>query len=410
MLRLAAVGAVDDGKSTLIGRLLHDTGQIPDDHLQAALLASRRRGLDKIDLSLLTDGLQAEREQGITIDVAHRYLTIPGRKLIIADCPGHLQYTRNMATGSSNADIALVVIDITRGIRQQTKRHMVIASLFGIRRFIIAVNKMDAVSFSESHYDEIIGSLNALQHDLKRVNLELGEVTAIPLSALTGDNVVSRSRHTSWYPGPTLLAALQEVRPRSEVKLPLRLPVQSVIRVGSTSRRYTGMISSGQIVDGQEVTILPSNVVTHIDGIWDASGRVTMAGPLTSVSLELRDEVGITRGDMIAESSAIPRVDDHFETILCWWSTRPASAGNKYLIKSGAKTTRASIGKIETVLDMDAIQEMPANELGHNAIGMSTIETATPMPLDSYATNRATGSFIIIDETTNATLGAGMVR
>ncbi len=410
MLRLAAVGAVDDGKSTLIGRLLHDTGQIPDDHLQAALAASRRRGLDQLDLSLLTDGLQAEREQGITIDVAHRYLTIPGHKLVIADCPGHLQYTRNMATGSSNADIALVVIDITRGIRQQTKRHMVIASLFGIRRFIIAVNKMDAISFSDSHYNAIVDSLGELQHSLKRVNLELGEVTAIPLSALTGDNVVFRSKHTPWYAGPTLLAALQEASPQSEIKLPLRLPVQSVIRTGSTSRRYVGMISSGQVVEGQEVAILPSSVVTHVDGIWDAIGRVASAGPFASVSLELRDEVGITRGDVIAGSSMIPRVTDHFETVLCWWGTRPASAGNKYLLKSGTKTTRASIGRIETVLDIDSIREMPATELGHNAIGTSTIETAAPLPLDSYTTNRATGSFIIIDETTNATLGAGMVR
>jgi bifunctional enzyme CysN/CysC len=410
MLRLAAVGAVDDGKSTLIGRLLHDTGQIPDDHLQAALAASKRRGMDHIDLSLLTDGLQAEREQGITIDVAHRYLTIPGHKLVIADCPGHLQYTRNMATGSSNADIALVVIDITRGIRQQTKRHMVIASLFGIRRFIIAVNKMDAVSFSDSDYNAIIDSLSELQHSLKRVNLELGEVIAIPLSALTGDNVVFRSNRTPWYAGPTLLAALQQVRPQGEVKLPLRLPIQSVMRIGSTSRRYIGMISSGRIVEGQEITILPSNVVTHVENIWDPSGHVSMAGPLTSISLELRDEVGITRGDVIVESSMIPRVTNHFEAILCWWDTRPAYPGNRYLLKFGTNTTRASIGKINTVLDVDNVQEITATELEHNAIGTSTIDTAASLPLDSYTTNRATGSFIVIDEKTNATLGAGMIR
>ncbi|MHB8264020.1 MAG: sulfate adenylyltransferase subunit 1 [Acidimicrobiales bacterium] len=429
ILRVAAVGAVDDGKSTLIGRLLHDTGQIPDDHLQAALVASRRRGMDALDLSLITDGLQAERDQGITIDVAHRYFTIPGRKLIVADCPGHLQYTRNMATGSSNADLALVVVDITRGIRQQTTRHMVIASLFGIRQYIIAVNKMDSVSFDQARYTDILSALTEMESRLKLTGLELGEVIVIPVSALSGDNVVHRSSHTPWYSGPTLLAALQHADSQSmtatstngartngaadhrdvTARAAARLPVQLVIRVNGTSRRYAGMVVVGELEEGQEVVILPSLLHTRIEHIWSAAGRVAKAAPSTSVSVSLADEVGISRGDVIAADTGLPQVTTHLEAVLCWWGLEPASTEQRYMLKAGTKVTRATISDISTVLDIDNIREVPATTLPHNGIGRVEIETASALAVDSYATSRATGSFIIVDESSNATLGAGMV-
>ena len=424
LLRVAAVGAVDDGKSTLIGRLLHDTGQIPDDHLQAALMASKRRGMDTLDLSLITDGLQAERDQGITIDVAHRYFTIPGRKLIVADCPGHLQYTRNMATGSSNADLALVVVDITRGIRQQTTRHMVIASLFGIRQYIIAVNKMDSVSFDQTCFADILSALADLGSRLDLTGMDLGEVTVIPVSALSGDNVVHRSERTSWYGGPTLLAALQHAHTHAtavslsngatshtndSTKAAMRLPVQSVIRVNGTSRRYAGMVAAGELEAGQEVIVLPSRVHTRIEGIWSAAGQVASAVSSTSVSVALTDEVGISRGDVIVAANGLPQVTTHLEAVLCWWGMEPASAGQHYLLKAGTKITRAKLSSIRTVLDVDNIQEVPAAKLPHNGIGKVEVETASALTVDSYAASRATGSFIIVDESNNATLGAGMV-
>ncbi len=410
LLRLTAVGAVDDGKSTLIGRLLHDTGQIPDDHLEATLIASRKRGFDELDLSLLTDGLMAEREQGITIDVAYRYFSIPGRKLILADCPGHLQYTRNMATGSSTADLALAVLDAERGIRDQTKRHLAIAFLFGISQFIVAVNKMDAVGYSEQAFERI-------RTELDSVSVKLGiagaDLTVVPVSALTGENVVRRAGALAWHEGPTLLEALENVASETtsfNFTATARLPVQYVIRRTGSARRYAGMVTGGILRRGQDVVVLPAGVETRVVRIFGPAGELEVAHPLVSVSVELEGDVGVQRGDVIADGAGAPYVTRRFESMLCWFDSLAAVAGGGYLVKIGTQTTPARIEAVVTSLDIDAVAEVPASGLEQNGIGRVILETSTPVAIDAYGDSRHTGSFILIDKVTHATVAAGMVR
>jgi sulfate adenylyltransferase large subunit len=405
LLRLATIGSVDDGKSTLIGRLLVDTRQLFDDQLDAVVLASERRGVGDLDLSFVTDGLRAEREQGITIDVAYRYAATPTRKFIIADCPGHVQYTRNMATGASTADLALVVLDVAHGLKEQTRRHLCIAALLGVRTLIVAANKMDQVNWSESAFRSVVDEVETLSGELG-----FTDVTVIPVSALLGDNVVDASANLNWYDGPTVLDALEASRAGTWTSAGhgARLPIQWVLRQPGGGRTYAGMVSAHSLSVGDDVTLLPAGINTTVTEIMTGRGAQDEAAVGLSVAVALADETDAGRGDLLAVAP-LPRVTREISATLCWFGDHALTPGRRLRLKHTTNVTPARVTTLDGVVDIATLEVLDTEELTTNQIGLATIHTADPVVVDDYRDNRVTGSFVLIDEVTNATVAAGMV-
>ncbi|MDQ3938408.1 MAG: sulfate adenylyltransferase subunit CysN [Chloroflexota bacterium] len=410
LLRFSTAGSVDDGKSTLIGRLLYDSKGIFEDQLAAIERTSRRRGNVAVDLALLTDGLRAEREQGITIDVAYRYFATPRRKFIIADTPGHVQYTRNMVTGASTSDLAVVLIDARKGSLEQSRRHAFIASLLGIPHIVVAVNKMDLVDYSEEVFERITTEFAAWA-----AKLETHDITFIPISALHGDNVVERSDNMRWYQGPSMLYHLEHVHIASDRNLiDNRFSVQWIIRPMSDEhhdyRGYAGQIASGSFKPGDEVVVLPSGARTRIRRVETFDGALDEAVPPLSVSMLLEDELDISRGDMICRPHNQPTLTSELDAMVCWMNERPLDIGGRYAIKHTTRNTRAIVGDVLYRIDVNTLhRDETAKSLGLNDIGRIQLRTSSPLLVDEYRKNRQTGSFILIDETTNDTVAAGMV-
>ena len=405
LLRLATVGSVDDGKSTLIGRLLVDTRQLFDDQLDAVVAASEKRGVGDLDLSFVTDGLRAEREQGITIDVAYRYASTPSRKFIIADCPGHVQYTRNMATGASTADLALVVLNVAHGLKEQSRRHLCIAALLGVRSIVVAVNKMDEVNWSESAYLGVVDELDTLASELG-----FESVISIPVSALLGDNVVEPSVNTPWFAGPTVLHALEdsEAGSWSTTHGGARLPIQWVLRQPGGGRTYAGMLNGATLNVGDTVTLLPANIETTITSINSGSGPRDVATTGLSIDVALGAETDAGRGDLIA-TTPLPVVTKEFTATICWFGENPLRLGQRLRLKHTSKVTPVRVMALNGVVDI-ATLAIDANAiLQTNEIGLATLQSADALVLDDYRDNRVSGSFVLIDEVTNATVAAGMV-
>ena len=399
LLRLATAGSVDDGKSTLIGRLLYDAKAVLADQLEHVEAVSAARG-GELDLSLLTDGLRAEREQGITIDVAYRYFATARRDFILADTPGHVQYTRNMVTGASTADLALILIDARHGVVEQTRRHLFLARLLRVGRIVVCVNKMDLVGWSEERFDEIA-----------REVCGLGRVDAfVPLSALRGDNVVERSEAMDWYDGPALLELLETIRPAPSDTGPLRLPVQLVLRDAAGGRLYAGQVAGGRVAPGDEVVVAPSGRRTTVAAVRTFDGDLPEAVAPQSISVVLADELDVSRGDLICAVGAEPRAARELSATVCWMADAPLRAGATYALKHTTNETRAKIVAIEDRLDVaDLSFSAAGDELALNDIGHVLLRTGRPVLADAYADNRETGSFILVDEASNETVGAGMV-
>jgi bifunctional enzyme CysN/CysC len=410
LLRVCTAGSVDDGKSTLIGRLLHDSRSVYEDQIRSVEVASRNRMAGPIDFSLFTDGLKAEREQGITIDVAYRYFATPARDFILADTPGHVQYTRNMVTGASTADVAIVLVDARHGVVEQTKRHAFIAALLGIPHLVVAVNKMDLVAFSEERFDEIVRDFCAF-----RGHLASRDVTYIPISALQGDNVVDRSENMGWYAGEPLLKHLEAIDPADDRNLDdLRFPVQLVIRSeGNDFRGYAGTVASGVVRPGDRVRVLPSGVESTVASIDTLDGELSEAFPPQSVTLRLADDVDASRGDiLVAAEGGAGGIEPtrEIEADVCWFSDRPLRPGSRYLLKHLTQTVDAVVDAIVDVVDVHTLERAAApSELGLNDIGRVRLRTRRPLVADPYARNRATGAFILIDESNNDTVAGGMV-
>jgi len=411
MLRIATAGSVDDGKSTLIGRLLYDSKAIYQDVLDSAEQHSRRQSTEYFNLALLTDGLRAEREQGITIDVAYRYFSTPKRKFILADTPGHVQYTRNMVTGASTADIALIIVDARNGVVEQSRRHALIGALLGIKHFVFCINKMDLVDYREDIFRPI-------QEDLHSLLIDLGIKSHhfIPISAIEGDNVVHSSKRMPWYIDDPLIRHLEEIQFNEEVAgMPFRMPVQYVIRPLSSElhdyRGYAGTIESGHIEVGQEVAVMPSGTSTKIMDIEGPDGSVSFASDSEAVTVSVADDLDISRGDMLSSPSEKPMVDNYFEATICWMSEMSTlKAGTMMRIKHTTHVAKALITGIEFKIDVNDLSERcPSDQLKINEIGQVSIKTTKPLIFDKYDDNRATGSFILIDESTNETVGAGMI-
>jgi bifunctional enzyme CysN/CysC len=406
LLRFTTAGSVDDGKSTLIGRLLYDTKSIFEDQLEAVTGASHRLGEDRVNLALLTDGLRAEREQKITIDVAYRYFATPRRKFIIADTPGHVQYTRNMITGASTADLAVVLVDATRGVLTQSKRHAFITSLLGIPHIIVAINKMDLVNFDEATYRAIVADFEQFA-----TKLTVTDITYIPMSALDGDNVVDPSTRMPWYQGGPLLAKLETVTGRSRRNaIDFRFPVQYVIRPNQTFRGYAGTPASGSVSVDDEVVVLPSGLTTKIKSIETFDGAVARAAEGEAVVLTTTDEIDISRGDMIVRRRNLPTVTRGLDAYLCWMDATPLVVGRPYVLAHTTRHVKALVMSVDYRVDVDTLHRDPADTLGMNEIGRVELTTADPLFVDSYRVNSATGSFILIDPQTNATVAAGMIR
>ena len=405
LLRFTTAGSVDDGKSTLIGRLLYDSQSVYEDQLKSVTKASVNRSAGPIDFSLLTDGLRAEREQGITIDVAYRYFATARRKFIIADTPGHEQYTRNMATGASTADLAAILIDARNGVLQQSRRHAYIASLLGIPNFVIAVNKMDAVGYEESVFRAIE---REFQDFLQKLNAP--HVYFLPISALEGDNVVRRSRNMPWFEGPGLLEYLESVPVHHRTRAAaFRFPVQRVIRPNQDFRGYAGQVVSGAIRPGEGVLALPSGRRSRVKSIETFDGRLEEAVAPMSVTLTLEDEVDISRGDMLASAQKPPEASRLFDASVVWLNEQPFDPGRRYLLKHTTQTMPAEVKEVRHRVNIKTLEHEPADRLEMNGIGVLRIETSRPIYFDPYAQNRATGSIILIDPVTNATVGAGMI-
>ena len=411
LLRIATAGSVDDGKSTLIGRLLFDSKAVMEDQLAAVERTSKERGNEYTDLALVTDGLRAEREQGITIDVAYRYFATAKRKFIIADTPGHIQYTRNMVTGTSTAQLAIVLVDARHGLLEQSRRHAFLASLLGIQHIVLAVNKMDLVDWDQERFDKIRDDF----HDFA-ARLDVHDVTTIPLSALTGDNVVTKSDKTPWYEGPPLLAHLEEVYVAGDRNLTdVRFPVQYVIRPQSLEhhdhRSYAGTVAGGVMKVGDDVVVLPSGLSSRIAAIEGPGGPVEEAFPPMAVSVSLADDIDISRGDMIARPNNRPRVAQEFDATVCWMADGSSlEPGRDYLIKHTTRTTRAKVTGLDYRLDVNSLhRDKEATALKLNELGRISLRTQVPLLLDEYSRNAATGSFILIDPNTNGTVGAGMM-
>jgi sulfate adenylyltransferase subunit 1 len=411
LLRFITAGSVDDGKSTLIGRLLYDSKSILIDQLEALERQSRNKEDGEIDLALLTDGLRAEREQGITIDVAYKYFSTPKRKFIIADAPGHIQYTRNMVTGASNANLIVILVDARNGIVEQTRRHSIIASLLNIPHVIIAINKMDLVDYSQDVFNNIVIDYAEIAN-----TLGLKEVTYLPISALKGDNIVERSVNLPWYEGSTLLELLENTAVEKDINLThARFPVQYVMRPQTDElhdyRGYAGKIISGVYKKGDTVTVLPSGLTSRIQAIELGGKETDEAFAPQSVVLRLEDDIDISRGDVIVQAENQPRITQELEVLLCWMDSKPLVSGNKYLLQLNSRRVRSVIKQIEYKLDVNTLEKNYAlQQAGLNDIVKATIRTASPLPYDSYRELRANGGAILIDETSHVTVGACMIQ
>jgi len=412
LLRLATAGSVDDGKSTLIGRLLYDSKAVMEDQLAAVERTSRERGNDYTDLALVTDGLRSEREQGITIDVAYRYFATAKRKFIIADTPGHLQYTRNMVTGASTAQLVIVLVDARHGLLEQSRRHAFLASLLGVQHIVLAVNKMDLIDWDQERYNWIRDEFHAFA-----ARLDIHDVTTIPISALNGDNVVTKSSRAPWYDGPPLLSHLEDVYIAGDRNLvDVRFPVQYVIRPQTREhadhRSYAGTVASGIMRPGDEVVVLPGGSTSHITAIDGPEGPVSEAFPPMAVSISLADDIDISRGDLLARPQNQPAVTTEFDAMVCWMADEAAlEPGRDYVIKQTTRTTRARVIALDYRLDVNTLhRDKSATALKLNELGRVSLRTQVPLLLDEYSRNAATGSFILIDPETNVTVAAGMVR
>jgi len=407
LLRFITAGSVDDGKSTLIGRLLYDSKLLYDDQLRALEQDSQRHGTrgEETDFALLFDGLEAEREQGITIDVAYRFFSTGKRAFIVADTPGHEQYTRNMATGASNAELAVILVDARKGVLVQTRRHSLICALLGIRKVILAVNKADLVDFSQAIFDRIAGDYTAFAEQLGFTT-----VVPIPISARFGDNVVSRSANTPWYRGPSLIECLETIPlDVDSVEQPLRFPVQWVNRLGADFRGYAGTVASGRIQVGDTVAVATSGHGSRVKEIVTADGPLAAAGPGMAITVTLTDEIDVGRGDILVGPTARPEVSDQFAAHLIWMDSEPLMPGRSYLARLATKTTPITVTAIKYRIDPNSREHLATATLGLNDIAFCNLATAAPIAFDSYETNRRTGSFIIIDRVSNRTLGAGMI-
>ncbi len=412
LLRFLTCGSVDDGKSTLIGRLLYDSKTILADTLSAIARTSKKRGLDAIDLSLLTDGLQAEREQGITIDVAYRYFTTGTRKYIIADAPGHEQYTRNMVTAASTADLAIILIDARRGVLTQTRRHSYLTHLMGIPHLTVAINKMDLVDYAQDVFEKIRADYLEFA-----ASLGISDVRFIPMSALNGDMVVERGERLDWYEGPTLIELLETATTTHNAHAEnFRFPVQYVCRPQDSAnpelhdyRGFMGRVESGTVAVGDAVTVLPSGRETRVKAIESGGATIASAFAEQSITLLLADEIDISRGDMIVRTGESPTVARQIDAMLCWLSEAPLDARRKYLIRHTTRETKAALGAIDYRVDVNTSEQQSADKLAMNDIARVSFRLAQPLFIDRYAENRATGAFIVIDESTNNTVGAGMI-
>lgn len=411
LLRFTTAGSVDDGKSTLIGRLLYDSKSIFEDQYDAIRKSSELKGEEHVNLALLTDGLRAEREQGITIDVAYRYFATPRRKFIIADTPGHIQYTRNMVTGASTSDLALILIDARKGILEQTCRHAYIASLLGIPQVVFCINKMDLVEYSQDRYNEIQTSVTDFAN-----RLGLPDFTFIPISALKGDNVVEPSQKLDWYIGPTLLQILETIRiNRVKETEKARFPVQYVIRPQSEEyhdfRGYAGRISAGKFRKGDRVKVLPSGLTSTIKSIETFEGEIEEAFAPMSTTITLNDDIDISRGDMLVPETENPQVTQDLEATICWLNDKPLRTGLKYILRHTTREARCVVKAVEYKMDINKVEKTEAEDkVEANEIAVTRLRTTVPVITDSYKENRITGSFILIDERTNETVGAGMIQ
>ncbi len=411
ILRFITAGSVDDGKSTLIGRLLYDSKSILIDQLEAIEKQTRNREDGEIDLALLTDGLRAEREQGITIDIAYKYFSTPKRKFIIADAPGHVQYTRNMVTGASNSDLAIILVDARNGVAEQTRRHSIIASLLNIPHVVVAINKMDLVDYSEDVYNNIV-----IDYAQVAKSLGLKDITYIPISALNGDNIVDKSDKYPWYEGQSLLEILETVEVQNDINLEdARFPVQYVIRPQTEAlhdyRGYAGKVVSGIYKKGDAVTVLPGGLTSKIKAIEIGGKEIDEAFAPQSVVLHLEDDVDVSRGDTIVLSNNQPNVENELEVLLCWMGNKPLIPGNKYYLQINSRVTRAVVKEIEYKLNVNSLEKEPAPEQANlNDIIKATIKTASPVSFDSYKKLRVNGGAILIDETSNVTVGACMIQ
>lgn len=411
LLRFTTAGSVDDGKSTLIGRLLYDSKSIFEDQLENIEATSKRRGEETVNLALLTDGLRAEREQGITIDVAYRYFSTPKRKFIIADTPGHIQYTRNMVTGASTANLAIILVDARQGVVEQTKRHSIIASLLGIPHIALCVNKMDLVNYDEQVYNQIIDDYRQFATRLKTKDIHF-----IPLSALVGDNVVHRSKNMNWYEGVTLMYLLENIHIASDTNhIDLRFPVQYVVRPYNDQfhdyRGYAGRIASGVIRKGDKVTVLPSGFTTTVKSVELGSEELKEAFAPLSVTVQLEGDIDISRGDMLVRDGNVPRQSQDIDAMICWLGDKPIQLNGKYFLKHTSKDVRAVIKEIKYKLDFNTLHRITENPvIEMNDVGRIVIRTTSPLCFDAYTKNRETGSFVLIDEATNVTVGACMIN
>jgi sulfate adenylyltransferase subunit 1 len=410
LLRFTTAGSVDDGKSTLIGRLLYDSKSIFEDQLEAVEASSVKKGFDYVDLSLLTDGLKSEREQGITIDVAYRYFATPKRKFIIADTPGHIQYTRNMVTGASTANLALILIDARKGLVEQTFRHSFIASLLKIPHIIVCVNKMDLVNYDEAVFDRIVEEYKAFSS-----KLEVSDIQFVPISALVGDNVVNRSETMNWYQGATLMHMLETAHIESDYNhIDGRFPVQYVVRPHSKEfhdfRGYAGRVAGGIFRPGEEVVVLPSGFQSKIKDIWYGDQTVEEAFAPMSVTITLEDEIDISRGDIIAKPNNQPHSEQDVDVMLCWMNNRSVNLNSKFHVRHTSRSVRGVLKEIQYKLDINTLHRVEnAEQLVMNDIARVKLRTAQPLFFDSYRKNRITGSVILVDEGTNETVAAGMI-
>ncbi|MBP8192526.1 MAG: sulfate adenylyltransferase subunit CysN [Chitinophagales bacterium] len=410
LLRFSTAGSVDDGKSTLIGRLLYDSKSIFQDQMDAIEAASAKRGEEYVNLALLTDGLRAEREQGITIDVAYRYFSTPKRKFIIADTPGHIQYTRNMVTGASTANLAIILVDARKGIIEQTYRHSYIASLLQIPHIIVCINKMDLVEWDEKTFNRIVNDYKAFAS-----KLDIKDVHFLPISALAGDNVVNRSENMDWYQGPTLMYLLETIHIGSDLNhIDARFPVQYVIRPMKNEyhdfRGYAGRIAGGVFRVGDKVKALPSGFSSKIKSIVTMDGDLQEAFAPQSVTITLEDEIDISRGDMLVRENNMPQVEQEFDVMLCWMNEKKMVPRGKYILRHTSRECKCIVKETKYKLNINTLQRLEDDlELGLNDIGRVTIRTTVPLFFDSYRKNRNTGSIILVDESTNETVAAGMI-
>jgi len=410
LLRFITAGSVDDGKSTLIGRLLYDSKSIFEDQLSAIETTTRRRGADRVDLSLLTDGLLAEREQGITIDVAYRYFSTPRRKFIVADTPGHEQYTRNMVTGASTANLAIILIDARHGVLVQSRRHAYLTGLIGIPHLIVAINKMDLVGYSEDVFD-------AIREEFDRfvVGLKFRTIDYIPISALQGDMVVDRGENLGWYHGSPLLERLETIEidhdlNRSDFRFPVQLVSRSQTPELPDFRGYMGRIESGEIAVGDEVKVLPSGRTSKVKAIVTLDGNLERALAPQSVTLTIEDHLDISRGDLLVKATDAPRVAQEFDAEVCWFAEQPLDLKRRYIVKQTTKSVRVSVSRLDYRVDVNTLCQDKVSTLAMNEIGRLSIKAQQPLIYDSYARNRSTGSFILIDEATNNTVAAGIIQ